>query len=319
MTTLSTNTLSLRLHRSILTGSFITNVLSISYLIRHLNKSKDQYQILCLIAILPIFISSVFAIFAGILSNNSLIPSINDHYDIIGKYCSYIMNLNVVLTNLVQYSSWIFYLSRIKYFFTGTPFKMCNVIYYLHILFYSVLIIMSCLATIYHSKAEIFMASDSKKYKICTSNTYTISFDLQWVLFISKGVIQIYNISLLYIKTKYWTRYERNGYREEDSGIIINTKIIKRCILIDIVYCIMNTICIVLATIYDIKYLDGLLIVSLTISILFSFDSKLLANDAMSNSIQESPEIGKLKLTIKREQYLSEVMNRFYTTPQRLR
>ena len=277
-------TFTLRLNSGILIASFVINVSAVIYLVRHFT---HHHLILRLTSIVAILLSSLIAIYFGIVLNNSLIQSIDAAYNVINKYCNHTMISQVLLVNLLKYLSWIWYLSRIKYFFITTPLKMSNITYYLHTIIYTLIAVISCVITITHSKSEIFIASDNDKYKLCSSN-----FNLSWVLAILEWFIQIGNISLLYAKTKQYQMInvklsQHFSERENDGDMLNKIKLMKRCILFGIMHCFMNWISMLLWNMYGIKCLYGLVIVSLTLTILNSFDIHLLTNDATSISQEE--------------------------------
>ena len=92
-------------------------------MIKHFQNKHSNTSITCLkiLSLTPLTLTKLAMILKALFFNTSIIPSINsDLYPFIDNHCDIMFIVVSLLFHLMRYSTWIFYLYRIKYYFSNS-------------------------------------------------------------------------------------------------------------------------------------------------------------------------------------------------------
>ena len=256
----------------------------------------------------------------GFILNTSLIPSINSHYPFIDKHCDMALYITSIGWHLIRYTTWIFYVSRIKYYFANSKlFNLSSFSYYTNILIYTAYTILSLyLQLTYFTQNEImcipYYPDIKSEIKTCLLAQTSFEADVNVVVtfILNEGVISIFLLYLLYSKTigletKQEDEQTLSLFYSQRDNKLINTKIMRRCLFFGITALLIHWIFIVSYVFFKFRYLHQLSILANNVSILVSFDLNLCKNNNDNQQIEMTEH--------ERSEYFNKIMKAYYSTP----
>ena len=287
---------SISIYAWLLLAQSLLVLLGIILLIKHFRNNPHINRYLQIFSVFPLLLTLAVGITQSVIFNNSLISSINSHYPFIDKLCGTPFELfGASAWHIIRYSTWIFYLYRIKFYFAKSPkYRVTTTMFMVNIMLYTICSLVSfCLHinwTLSYNEAPvaIYIASDNPNYKTCTVYLdRNLEMDIFTVIafIINEGVISIYLLYLLYSKTTNLERDQQENkelsihFSQRDDGNVISTKIMRRCIFYGllslIIHCVNIVICVTTQFRFKIIFFR-LCVIANIMSILVSFDIKFL-------------------------------------------
>eukprot|EP01084_Bolivina_argentea_P059355 108387_1 len=230
--------------------------------------------------------------------------------------------LLLFLLGCFKFTKWMFVITRIKYLFQSTPFKISKYTYYCHIFIHLLLTVFIGTHLIIHDKPTIYHASDNHKYKFChfASNNELLYSLLVFECFCTT-VINTCLLYLLYAKTKKLDEYQQTqnnlSSHFTETNNLISIKIMKRCIFCEISFFILQWIVLSIYVLYKIQFLFTLIGIFQCVVILVTFDIKFKCCNI--NIINQNNNQGNIILEqhMQRKEYARKTMAAYYAAPNR--
>ena len=315
-------------------------LLSIFILIKHISTHDtytNTYFTIC--ALSPLICSFILTIVVGIIFNNSVIPSINSHYSFIDEHCDVFAIICSTILHIIRYSTWIFYLYRIKHYFANSKkYHLSTLAFGINIIVYILFTSISIYLHYSWSKAADSHFSAIlfyQKYKSCRvflDDKMRTSVIITFM--VNDGLISVYLLYLLYSKTMSTEREQQQNdqlsvhFSQRDTRSIINTQIMRRCILFGLLSLSMQWSFILMGVLFEFNHALSACCSCIfnAIPILASFDMqnpiKLLCpfcstnTDTENNSDSETQQT-ELTVTQSQREYMNKIMKAYYKVPTR--
>ena len=312
---------------------FIT-LLSMVSLIKYFQNNTDMSMLLKIHSIIPLFFSIILSASAGFVFNTSIIPSINSHYPFIDKHCDILYNIIGIGNHLIRYTTWLFYLSRIKYYFENSKlFKLSTFSYHINILIYTSLTVLSIYFHLTYSAPLKCVAykpldGDNRSCMLIKGSNMETDVNIIITSILNEGIISIFLLYLMYIKTNGLEIQQKNNdtlsvfYSQRDNATRINTKIMRRCLFFGLMALLTHWLAILLLVFVEFRYLFPLATIMNNMSILASFDLDnplsvcIGSNRNNTNDMQLDDQIEMTEFD--RDQYLNKMMMMYYAEPSHL-
>ena len=315
-------------------------LISIFILLKHIcnpDKCTNTHFKIC--AMWPLICSIILTTVAGMLFNNSVIPSINSHYSFIDKHCDFFTIICSSITHIIRYSTWIFYLYRIKHYFTNSEkYHLSTFSFGINIVVYTLITSVSMYLHYSWSNAVDSRFSAilyNEKYKCCRvsfDDNIELKTSVIITFMVNEGLISVYLLYLLYSKTINTEKEQQEHgqlsvhFSQRDTKNIINTKIMRRCIFFGMMLLLIQWSLILMAILFELNHALCICCCCIfnTIPILVSFDMenpiKLLCpfcNDNTDTENNGDHGIPQTELTQSQSEYMEKIMQAYYKVPSR--
>ena len=285
--------------------TMIINVTAIIHLYSYFKNENTEVTGYLKLHYLPFTSWTVMSLLFLILNNHAF-PRLNDTFSLIDDYCHILSKIGICFGDIVQSSLSIFLLTRLKYIFQSTPYKVKSYEYKIQMV---LCIFVSILTTICSSMAfegTIYIAMDNPNYKLCHLNLQTEMPNFL-LLCIAAFANDSYLIYLLF--TKFRKYQENTDQLLQDESLNSKVKNLKLGgILLMFSKSIFKPIIIGISMLYGIKYALSLCGIADCIVLLYCVDSKIFANNNGSQIQQQSPE--------ELDRQLQEIMEQFFAPPR---
>ena len=298
---------SIKMHGYISLFMLFTNIGIISHLYQYFKQNNTQITHTLKMSFLP-FTVWIIASLLFLTMNNDLIPGLNENLFLINNYCHVLSKIYLSFGNIIQQTLPIFLLSRIKYIFDFTPFKLSVFNYFLNI----AICIFLCIANIYidlsNVEPTIFIANDDPNLLLCQLEP--VEFDNMTTYFSIDCIYTLQSLYLLYLLYKKNKLFNEIIHSHHTSDIIdvfeansIDNNMMKRTFYLFIFSKVVEWIIIALYIAFGIKYSFGVSIV-ICWFMLYSMDHTLFDTRNENENVMSPQES---------QEYLDDIMARYYS------
>ena len=297
---------SIKLHSFTSFLMLIVSVTGVTQLFSYYRNSNIQITASDKLSFLPFIIWLLCSLLFLTLNSHSS-PQLNNKFFIIDNYCHIAIQLFTIIQSLSLPSLSIFVLTRIRYIFESTPWRLTRIEYQIQLL---ICIFVCILSVCYNSislEATIFIANDNADYKLChfELNEFgrnTSPPPIAWIPSL------LNNIYLFYMLNKKCIQY-RNMVNV-DMKILENAKTLKRAMILLVFLKLVSAMVIFgLFILYKIRYLFGLQVIIDCCVLIYSLKGKLC--DINDEPIELSEE--------ENNRLLRRIEDAFHAMPERYR